>query len=60
MLRNGLRAVIATLAVAVTLALVAAPAADARIGGGFSSGSRGGRTLTTADRPSYRDKKAGP
>jgi predicted lipid-binding transport protein (Tim44 family) len=46
MLRNGLRAVIATLAVAVTLALVAAPAADARIGGGFSSGSRGGRTFS--------------
>jgi predicted lipid-binding transport protein (Tim44 family) len=45
MLRNGLRAVIATLAVAATLALVAAPA-DARIGGGFSSGSRGGRTFS--------------
>jgi predicted lipid-binding transport protein (Tim44 family) len=46
MLRNGLRAVIATLAVAATLALVAAPAADARIGGGFSSGSRGGRSFS--------------
>ena len=46
MLRNGLRAVIATLAVAATLALMAAPAADARIGGGFSSGSRGGRTFS--------------
>ena len=45
MLRNGLRAVIATLAVAATLALAAAPA-DARIGGGFSSGSRGGRTFS--------------
>jgi predicted lipid-binding transport protein (Tim44 family) len=45
MLRNGLRAVIATLAVAATLALAAAPA-DARIGGGFSSGSRGGRSFS--------------
>jgi predicted lipid-binding transport protein (Tim44 family) len=45
MFRNGLRAVIATLAVAATLALIAAPA-DARIGGGFSSGSRGGRTFS--------------
>jgi predicted lipid-binding transport protein (Tim44 family) len=45
MLRNGLRAVIATLAVAATLALAAAPA-DARIGGGYSSGSRGGRTFS--------------
>src|SRR5277367_3130042 len=46
MFRNGLRAVIATLAVAATLALMAAPAADARIGGGFSSGSRGGRSFS--------------
>ncbi len=45
MFRNGLRAVIATLAVAAALALAAAPA-DARIGGGFSSGSRGGRTFS--------------
>src|ERR1700722_15424616 len=45
MLRNGLRAVIATLAVAATLALAAAPA-DARISGGFSSGSRGGRSFS--------------
>src|ERR1700722_5359025 len=45
MLRNGLRAVIATLAVPATLALAAAPA-DARIGGGFSSGSRGSRSFS--------------
>jgi predicted lipid-binding transport protein (Tim44 family) len=45
MLRNGLRAVIAMLAVAATLALVAAPA-DARIGGGLSSGSRGSRSFS--------------
>ncbi len=45
MFRFGLRALIATLAVAATLAVVAAPA-DARIGGGFSSGSRGGRSFS--------------
>ena len=45
MFRFGLRALIAMLAVASTLLVVAAPA-DARIGGGFSSGSRGSRSFT--------------
>jgi predicted lipid-binding transport protein (Tim44 family) len=45
MFRFGLRAMIAMLAVAATLAVAAAPA-DARIGGGFSSGSRGSRSFT--------------
>ena len=45
MLRSGLRAIFAMLAVAATLALVAAPA-DARIGSGLSSGSRGSRTFS--------------
>jgi hypothetical protein len=40
MFRFGFRALIAVLAVASTLVVLAAPA-DARIGGGFSSGSRG-------------------
>jgi predicted lipid-binding transport protein (Tim44 family) len=45
MFRFGFRALIAMLAVASTLVVLAAPA-DARIGGGFSSGSRGSRTFT--------------
>jgi predicted lipid-binding transport protein (Tim44 family) len=44
MFRFGFRALIAMLAVASTLVVVAAPA-DARIGGGFSSGSRGSRSF---------------
>jgi predicted lipid-binding transport protein (Tim44 family) len=44
MLRSGFRALIAVLAVASTLVVMAAPA-DARIGGGFSSGSRGSRSF---------------
>jgi predicted lipid-binding transport protein (Tim44 family) len=44
MFRSGFRALIAVLAVASTLVVVAAPA-DARIGGGFSSGSRGSRSF---------------
>jgi predicted lipid-binding transport protein (Tim44 family) len=44
MFRFGFRALIAMLAVASTLLVVAAPA-DARIGGGFSSGSRGSRSF---------------
>src|SRR5271156_3714138 len=45
MFRFGFRALIAVLAVASTLARAAAPA-DARIGGGLSSGSRGGRSFS--------------
>jgi predicted lipid-binding transport protein (Tim44 family) len=45
MFRSGFRALIAAIAVASTLAVMAAPA-DARIGGGFSSGSRGSRTFS--------------
>jgi predicted lipid-binding transport protein (Tim44 family) len=45
MFRFGLRALIAMLAVATTLAVMAPPA-DARVGGGFSSGSRGGRSFS--------------
>ena len=44
MFRSGFRALIAVLAVASTLVVMAAPA-DARIGGGFSSGSRGNRSF---------------
>jgi predicted lipid-binding transport protein (Tim44 family) len=44
MFRFGFRALIAMLAVASTLVVMAAPA-DARIGGGFSSGSRGSRSF---------------
>jgi predicted lipid-binding transport protein (Tim44 family) len=44
MFRSGFRALIAMLAVASTLVVMAAPA-DARIGGGFSSGSRGSRSF---------------
>jgi predicted lipid-binding transport protein (Tim44 family) len=44
MFRSGFRALIAVLAVASTLVVMAAPA-DARIGGGFSSGSRGSRSF---------------
>jgi predicted lipid-binding transport protein (Tim44 family) len=44
MFRFGFRAFIAMLAVASTLFVAAAPA-DARIGGGFSSGSRGSRSF---------------
>jgi len=45
MFRFGLRAMIAILAVATTLAVLTPPA-DARIGGGFSSGSRGSRSFS--------------
>jgi predicted lipid-binding transport protein (Tim44 family) len=45
MFRFGLRAMIAMLAVATTLAVLVPPA-DARVGGGFSSGSRGGRSFS--------------
>src|SRR5262245_24532996 len=45
MFRSGFRALIAAIAVASTLAVMAAPA-DARIGGGFSSGSRRSRTFS--------------
>ena len=45
MFRFGFRALIAMLAVASTLVVLAAPA-DARIGGGFSSGSRGSRSFS--------------
>jgi predicted lipid-binding transport protein (Tim44 family) len=45
MFRSGFRALIAVLAVASTLVILAAPA-DARIGGGFSSGSRGSRSFS--------------
>jgi predicted lipid-binding transport protein (Tim44 family) len=45
MFRFGFRALIAMVAVVSTLVLLAAPA-DARIGGGFSSGSRGSRSFS--------------
>jgi predicted lipid-binding transport protein (Tim44 family) len=46
MFRFGFRALIAMVAVVSTLALLAAAPADARIGGGFSSGSRGSRSFS--------------
>lgn len=46
MLRNGLRPLVAGLALAAGLVFVAVDYADARVGGGSSSGSRGSRTFS--------------